>query len=84
MILRTSEIRLFYDGAEDPGVRDNHDEERDEVDGDEEEEGEGRHCPGVGTERDALLHRGTLGRWTSIPHENLKHQDGMRMTLRGT
>ena len=78
----TSEVRVLDDGAEDPGVGDHHDEEWDEVDGGEEEEGEGGHGPGVGPERHALLHARALGRGTSVPHEHLEPMQRKRMIER--
>ncbi len=73
LVLTLSEFSLLLDDrSEYPGVSDDHDQEREEVDGGEEGEGEGGDGPGVGAERHALLvAAGRVRRRTGVPHERL-------------
>ncbi len=63
-----------------PGVCDDHDDEGDEVDGGEEEEGEGFDGVGVSPEGDALLVLWGIGVGVSAPSEQLRlNEDETRL-----
>ena len=77
-LLTLPEIRLFDDCAEDPGVGEDHDEEGHKVDGDEEEDGEGRDRGRVRAEGHALLQIRHLRSGLRVPHERLHGMGQMR------
>ena len=69
--LTLPEVWLLDDGPQYPWVADDHDDEGDEVNGDEEEQGEGGDGSGVRAEGHALLGSGIVRRRLGVPHEDL-------------
>ena len=63
---------LLDDGPQDPGVGEHHDDERDEVDGDQEEQSEGGDGARVRTEGHTLLGMWMVRLWPGVPHESLE------------
>ncbi len=66
------ELRLPDDGGQYPRVGDDHHDQRDEVDGDEEEHGERGDEPRVAAEGYALLEVGRARRRLRVPNDGLE------------
>jgi len=71
-VLVVAKVRLLaHDGGENAAVGEDHDGQRDEVDGEQEAEREAGDGRGVRAESDALLVLGLAGSRPRVPHEGL-------------